>query len=238
MKPEIAQKILADVTAAYDAIAPSFAETRLKPWPVMAEFAATIEPGSRVLDAGCGNGRACQLFADRAIEYCGVDVSERLLDFAKQDCRDLLTEFRVGSVLALPYEDASFDTVILVASLHHVPSSRLRLQAMREVARVLKPGGRVFMTNWWLWHGRRWQSFWRSWPGKIFGGSGLDWNDVLIPWKRGTAEPVARYYHGFTRGEARRLCVAAGMEILDNRRLVEEGGREANLVTVCRKPIG
>jgi alkylated DNA repair protein alkB family protein 8 len=240
MREEFARKILEDVSAGYDAIAPEFAATRTSPWPEMARIAPVVPVGGRVLDVGCGNGRAYQLFAGSAIEYDGLDVSAELIAIARREHQDQLITFRVGSVLALPYEDETFDAVLMIASLHHVPSAALRRRALEEGRRVLKPGGSLFMTNWDLWGWSRLKRRLSWMAGNLLkmavGRSEYDWNDSLIPWKRGVKVPVQRYYHCFTLGELARLCRQAGFEVLENDRVNEQTGRDRNLVTVCRKP--
>ena len=79
MKRETADKLLAKVADDYDVIADSFSETRVQAWPEMEPIRALTKPGDRVLDLGCGNGRAYQLFKGMAIEYEGLDASAKLI---------------------------------------------------------------------------------------------------------------------------------------------------------------
>jgi hypothetical protein len=73
----------------------------------------------------------------------------------------------------------------------------------------------------------------------IFPKRGLDFRDILVPWKKGEKK-ADRYYHAFTKGELRRLCQQAGLEVMDQY-YVKEGVptswfRGHNLVTICRRP--
>lgn len=228
----------------YDAIAAEFSATRTRVWPEMERFREFVKAGDHVLDVGCGNGRAYQLFDGLAIEYEGIDVSRDLIREARAARRDLLVNFRVGSVLELPYDGATFDAVLAVAMLLHIPSEKYRLRALREMWRVLKPGGRLLMTNWQLWNfhqaGTKLRGIVRGLFGRLTGRLDLDWNDMFIPWKRGAR--VERYYHAFTGRELRRLCRSAGFEV-EEQYLAPSVGRLArwsrgtgNIVTVCRKP--
>lgn len=247
MREETAKKLLDKVRDDYDAIAGEFSDTRSKLWPVMERFKSSVKAGDHVLDVGCGNGRAYQLVAGMAIEYEGIDVSAELIRRARDLWRDQLAHFRVGSVLALPYDEGEFDAVLAMAMLHHVPSERYRLQALREMHRVLKPGGLLLMTNWYLWNrtyviGNLWGLV-KNFFGRIFGLTDLDPNDTWKPWKRGPVK-VDRYYHDFTVRELRRLCLAAGFEIAEMYVASAFDGRRArwlrnsdNIVTVCRKPV-
>jgi SAM-dependent methyltransferase len=90
---------------------------------------------ARVLDLGCGAGHSFHLLAPR--ETVGVDLSAEAL--AGQD-----RETHVADMRALPFDSASFDAVLSVHSIEHVPDAR---PALAETARVLRPGGvAVFVT--------------------------------------------------------------------------------------------
>jgi len=238
MREETANKILESVRTAYDTIADEFAASRdALWWPELDEFGRCVKNGDRVLDIGCGSGRMHKLFAGTAVEYEGLDVSEGIIERARRRRPDLLAGFRVGSALALPYEDGSFDAALMVAVLHHVPSERYRLQALREASRVLKPGGRLLMTNWNLWRAARRKWIFRSWLLKLIGRSDLDWNDAWFDWKKNGQPAARRYYHAFALGELGRLCRAAGLKVEKNVRVDNpRHGRDANILTICRKP--
>jgi len=237
MREETAAELLKKVREDYDAIAADFSATRTAVWPEMERVHEFIRPGDRVLDVGCGNGRAYQLFSGKAIEYVGLDVSAGLIAQARSLRRDLLADFRVGSALKLPFEAGEFDSVLAVAMLQHVPSEKLRLQALGEMRRVLKPGGRLFMTNWRLWRPGFVLSHLGQLAGravaKILGRTDLDLNDLFIPWKRGPAK-ADRYYHAFTGRELKRLCRVVGFELV-GQDIASRGRDHQNFVTICRK---
>jgi SAM-dependent methyltransferase len=96
---------------------------------------APLLPDGSVLDLGCGIGHSYRELEPRV--SVGVDIEPSVL--AGQD-----RETRVADMRALPFGRASFDSVISVQSIEHVPDPE---NAMAEVARVLRPGGRaVFVT--------------------------------------------------------------------------------------------
>lgn len=230
MKEEAAKALLEKVRDDYDGIADAFSASRVQPWPETERFRTFARPGDRVLDIGCGNGRAYQLFNGLAIDYEGVDVSAKLIRHAKAKTNDMLANFSVGSMTALPYDAGEFDLAMAMAVLHHVPSRALRLQALREAGRVLRPGGWLLMTNWDLWRPARLPLIAVAAFKRLVGLSPYDWNDVFVPW-RAEGKDVRRYYHAFTNKELRRLCEDAGFDVVEHR---VEGG---NFVTVCRKPV-
>ncbi|HVR45733.1 MAG TPA: class I SAM-dependent methyltransferase [Candidatus Binatia bacterium] len=96
-------------------------------------------PGDKLLDAGCGSGVVCVLAAERGLDVTGVDASPAFIDVARERCP--AGQFSVGDLReALPFEANSFHAVVFSNSLQFVPNAS---DAMREVARILRPGGRV-----------------------------------------------------------------------------------------------
>lgn len=239
MRKEVADKLLQKVRDDYDVIAESFSASRVATWPEMDRIRELVKQGDRVLDLGCGNGRAYQLFKGMAIEYEGLDASANLIAHAKENVNDLLATFTVGSMTTLPYESGSFDLVLMIASFHHLPSAKYRLDAMREAQRVLKPGGVLFMTNWDRWKPEYAAEHLKSFFKKILGLSPYDFGDIFVPWKRGN-EPIYRYYHAFTRRGLAKVCQKAGLTVMENYHVA--GGvrvpwwKGDNIVTICRKP--
>lgn len=98
--------------------------------------------GQRVLDLGCGSGENSLLLALKGARLAAIDISADLLGLAGRRLavnRAPKAGLVVASAHDLPFEDASFDTVLGIAILHHLDLSIVS----REVARVLKPGGRA-----------------------------------------------------------------------------------------------
>jgi alkylated DNA repair protein alkB family protein 8 len=238
MKQETANQIMESVRRGYDTIADRFAASRRNlQWPELASFRDYLKSGDRVLDLGCGSGRGAALLSGLAVDYEGLDQSAALINQAKRASQDLLVNFRVGSMLELPYEDQSFDAVMAIASLHHVPSERYRRQSLREAWRVTKPGGYLLMTNWNLWRPRGLVWLARNILLKLAGRSALDWRDALVPWRRNGQATVWRYYRAFTLRELSRLAQQAGWQA---RRLSASGHpdrRQSNLVTIFQRPL-
>jgi SAM-dependent methyltransferase len=104
---------------------------------------AGIGPGQRVLDIGCGSGVFLQLAAERGTEVYGLDASEALIALARK--RVPQADFRVGEMLALPYEDNFFDVVTGFNSFFFAADM---VAALREARRVAKPGSHVVIQVW------------------------------------------------------------------------------------------
>lgn len=98
--------------------------------------------GLQVLDAGCGEGRFCRMLSERGAITTGIDLTEPLIQEAQR--RHPEGRYEVGNAEALPYQDASFDLVISYIVLLDIDDFRT---AIREMARVLKPGGKAVVSN-------------------------------------------------------------------------------------------
>lgn len=102
-------------------------------------------PCELLLDIGCGSGIYFEALAPRAGSVHGVDASPEMIAVARAFCRERrLDHFLAvaGSAECLPYPPDTFDIVIAMDVLHHVPSTD---RVVDEVYRVLKPGGKFFV---------------------------------------------------------------------------------------------
>jgi ubiquinone/menaquinone biosynthesis C-methylase UbiE len=102
--------------------------------------------GLAVLDAACGTGRYAIPLAEAGARVSGLDSSEEMLAHARRKAADcgISLDLRTGDLHALPFEDESFDLVLSALALCHVPDLR---SVMAEFARVLRPGGRVVISD-------------------------------------------------------------------------------------------
>lgn len=105
--------------------------------------AVHAQPGMKILDAGCGAGGACVEANELGCEIVGVDASSALLDIARK--RVPTGMFDEADLESLPFGDSEFDAVIAVNSVLYAADIA---QAMKELARVIRPHGRVVITNW------------------------------------------------------------------------------------------
>ena len=144
-----------------------------------------LQSGERILDVGCGEGRhTLSAWLEHPVHAVGLDLSERDLgtaagrgnEFEASAPADARLNFVRGSALDLPFPDASFDVVVCSEVLEHIHDYR---GVLREIERVLKPGGRFVASVprawpericWWL------SDAYHEAPGghiRIFDASGL-----------------------------------------------------------------
>jgi ubiquinone/menaquinone biosynthesis C-methylase UbiE len=106
---------------------------------------AALAGDEQLLDAGCGTGMMALRFAADypGCTVQGIDLSPKMVAVARQDAaaQGLVVGFLVGSIVELPYPDAAFDVVLTNIMFHHLDLEE-KWQAVTEVARVLKLGGR------------------------------------------------------------------------------------------------
>jgi ubiquinone/menaquinone biosynthesis C-methylase UbiE len=105
--------------------------------------ALALEPGSRVLDAGCGAGRFCALAAERGAQASGIDGAPEMIAIASRTAPT--ADLCVGPLDRLPWPDATFDAVAGINSLQFADDP---VAALREWARVTKPGGAIAICVW------------------------------------------------------------------------------------------
>ncbi len=108
---------------------------------------APLSDTQTVVDVGTGTGFMAAGLAPFARQVIGVDFSDAMLQVARENMAHLglsNVEFRQGDVGQLPVEDAAADVVVANMALHHATDPAL---ALREMARVCKPGGHVVITD-------------------------------------------------------------------------------------------
>jgi len=103
---------------------------------------AAISPGARFLDVGCGTGRWVRRYTELGFSPVGVDATFGMLRIACS--HQTSVPLTVGLAQSLPFSDSVFDCLSDITVVQHIPYD-LQSAALREMVRVLRPGGRMIL---------------------------------------------------------------------------------------------
>jgi len=182
----------------WDEIASGWTNWRQRPEAIAERLAGEWKPG-KILDAGCGNCRNLFPFAKAGFECYGIDFSTKMLEIAHENCKrnGIKVKLDVADADDLPYKNTSFDYVISIAVIHHLDTKESRANAIQEIRRVLKPGGKALIS---VWNKLQWKFVFKS-------------KDIFMPWHRKGME-YKRYYHFFTHWELQEQIKEASLKII------------------------
>lgn len=217
MRPEVAQRLAELNRAFYDAHGEAFAESRPRLAPGVLRVLAGIAPPARVLEAGCGDGKAGRWLARHApgAVYLGLDVSPVLLDRARRLSPAGLA-FRPVDLLAEGWPAAlgagRFDWVLAFAVLHHLPGAAARAGVVRALAGLLAPAGRLAISNWQFTRSPRLRRRMADWAEIGLEAADVEPGDHLLHWERAGRRGL-RYVHALEQAEARALADQAGLSV-------------------------
>lgn len=191
-----------EVAETYDHIASHFSKTREYAWPEVEEFVADQPRAELALDLGCGNGRHAEVLAEHADRVVGLDASRELLFEAtnRAEDRDFAVDLVAGDAAHLPLRENCVDLAVYVATLHHLPTRKARVQSLDELARVLAPNGHALVSAWSTAHDR------------FDAEEGFD---TTIDWTLPGGVTVPRYYHIYDPEEFRADLDASGLATVD-----------------------
>ncbi len=102
-----------------------------------------LKPTDKVLEIGCGTGYFTKEIVKTGASVTAIDISPELINIAKQEIKETNASFMLDNAYELSFEDCSFDSVVGSSVLHHLDIDK----AIREMYRVLKPGGYIFFTE-------------------------------------------------------------------------------------------
>ena len=163
-----------------------------------------VDAGDRLLDVACGSGLAIELACLRGASCCGVDASARLVAVARD--RNPGCDIRVGDMHALPWDEASFDVVTSFRGIWGTTPD-----AIAEIFRVLRPGGRAGITVWG--HVKVSPGAWALAPFRLAAAEKVENQAVMVSLGRPGAGEQLLESHGFL--EVQRMDVPFVWEFAD-----------------------
>ncbi len=216
MDDQVAERLLALNREFYDTFAEAFRDSRAASEPGFERILAEIEPGDRVLDLGCGQGRLASLLPAGCV-YTGVDYAGEMVRVAQDLARDEASadaRFVVADLVSDPWPKevgSGYDWVVLRAVLHHIPDYSRRLHIVERAAKALTTTGVLAIANWQFVKIPRLMRRVLSWETVDLGDSDVDAGDYLLDWQRDGYG--MRYVHLVDEGETRRLAQDAGLRV-------------------------
>jgi tRNA (uracil-5-)-methyltransferase TRM9 len=128
----------------YDIHASDFSKSRFRIWPLVKQFLDGLPSNSKVLDIGCGNGKNMKYGAQsKDLKMFGVEHSQALTDICLKQNLNVVQ----GDALSIPFNDNSFDAIIMIAVIHHIDPNE-HYKVLNEINRLLRPGGTCLISNW------------------------------------------------------------------------------------------
>ncbi len=222
----------------YDRFGADFSATRQRLQPGVARLLPTFARDASILDLGCGNGELARALARRGHRgpYLGLDFSVPLLSdasalpegfdakFVEVDLTKLSVISEQLSVISHQALNTEHWTLITAfATLHHIPSTELRLNLIKAVATLLAPDGRFLLSNWQFLNSARLRARIQPWERIGLSEHDVDEGDYLLDWRRG-GEGL-RYAHQFSEEELAGLARESGFKIVETFYSDGEGGR-------------
>ncbi len=217
----------------YTQFAAAFAGSRSLNQPSLQRLLDYIPAAGRVLDIGCGHGRIAHLLNARRpeLDYVGLDFSAEFIRFARQGAADLQieTQFVVADLLqpdwTQPLAGQQFDTILILAVMHHIPGYQNRVAILKSLGQHLTPDGRLLLSVWQFTSNQRMRRKIVSWDKVgLEDAAGLEPGDYLLDWKRGGVG--YRYCHLIDQDELARLAAGSKLHILETYRA---DGKEGDL---------
>ncbi|MEM1546539.1 MAG: class I SAM-dependent methyltransferase [Candidatus Methanomethylicia archaeon] len=205
------KKALAEL---YDVIAQNYAYTRRRLWAPVDK----VLPASRILDVGSGPGLYAVNVASRfSVDVVCMDISTGMLKVARRHAKNRNVYSLIHLVIAdleyIPFRSYCFDAVLCIATIHHLPTRRSRINGLREIARILKINGKALITAWNIFQPRNLFRVLTNIPISILKGRAI--GDIYVSWHY-KGEILRRFYHLYTLKELKNDAINAGLNIVED----------------------
>lgn len=175
----------------YDYIASEFNTTRVYKWEWISDYINSLPKNSLIYDIGCGSGRNMQYSGYR---FIGFDNSISFIELCRK--KGLIVHY--SEITDIKVRNSSADSIICIATFHHLSTYKNRIKALKELKRIVKNKGTILLSVWA-----------KEQPEKtrvIF----KDYGDNIVYWKN--THP--RYYYIFKLEEIKLLFEKVGLNIV------------------------
>lgn len=217
MDSNTAKKLIELNRGFYEQFGDSFSATRQRLQPGVMKIMDSIHKDESILDLGCGNGLFLRELAGRGHQapLLGVDFSLPLLREAESTPGVEWREADITELSVISGQLAVTDRWSLItafATLHHIPSVEIRLNILKTVRSLLKPGGRFFLSNWQFLNSEKLKARVQPWATVGLSESDVDEGDYLLDWRGGEGQGL-RYVHQFSAEELLGLAGQVHMKV-------------------------
>jgi len=225
----------------YQTFADDFSATRQRLQPGVRKILAALGGSAQILDLGCGNGETARSLAGAGFggTYLGLDFAPAFLALARRGLdpaqfRFAEADLTTGRWPAAIDSGLLFDVVFSFATMHHIPSARARLELVKTIHTLLRPGGRFVHSHWQFLNSEKLKGRIQPWAYAGLPLSAVDEGDYLLDWRgsgqpalvpAGTGEHGLRYAHHFSEAELGQLAEAGGFDVLETFHSDGQGGR-------------
>jgi len=174
----------------------------------------------KILDVGCGSGR--NIIANPHISYYGVDFSEEMLKFARENAKKKGVKYilKKSGAEELPFEDNFFEVAICISTLHCIENEKNRKKTLEELYRVLKKDGEAMIS---VWN--------KDTNDKL---SELKTKEGYLNWQK-DGKTYQRYYYFYDKDELQKLLQSIGFKVLKTRISGDEKHSKKNFIFYVKK---
>ena len=183
-----------NVKDVYEEIADHFKVTRVYTWTWIKDFIDKLENNSMIYDIGCGNGRNMNFENHR---FIGIDNCNKFVNMCLNNNK--LAIYANMTNIDLPSNSA--DSIICIASFHHLSNQENRIMALNEIKRLIKPGCLILLSVWSINQPKKTKVVFNS-----YGNQMVNWN-----------HKYQRFYYIFRIEEIKSLFINCGLEIIDHK---------------------
>lgn len=200
-----------DIVNVYNNIATDFSNTRYKIWLKVSKFIDTFKETDLNADIGCGNGKN---MIYKPLKFKGIDICDEFIKI----CLDRNLDVIKGNILSIPFDSNIFDNVLCIAVIHHLSIKEDRINAIKELFRICKDGGRIMIYIW-------------AFDQPIKSKRHFKTQDEIVPYKKINGEVHYRYYHLYKEGEIEEEIKLTNIPY----KFMESGYERGNLYVIITK---